>query len=234
MTGSSGPILALDTSTRFGSVAVGSGTSLLAEIVLGSATGHSAALVPAIDAALRWTGLVPRDLAAVAVAGGPGSFTGVRVAAATAKGIVHALDVPLFAFSSLLVAAAGLAELGRPVCALFDARRGDVFAACYGFRDEIKTLLAPEAINIDLLTARLAGVPEPVVVGDGAVLHQAQLATIPGASVIADAAGIPRASALLWLVGAVPEHGAVLDPAAWEPEYLRPSGAERIAAGKAR
>lgn len=227
-----GPVLALDTSTRWGSVAVGDGSQLLAEVVLGSVAGHSGALVPAADAALRWAGLHPRDLKAIVVAGGPGSFTGLRVAAASAKGMAHALGVPLFAFGSLLVAAAGMAGAGRPVCALFDARRRDVFAACYRFEAGVETMLAPQAVSLDVLRGQLRAVANLIFVGDGAWLHREDLEQLPGASVIPPPVGVSRASSLLWLLEIAPALGRVREPADWEPEYLRASGAERIAAAR--
>lgn len=232
MSAPSGPVLALDTSTRWGSVAVGNGSTLLAEVVLGSATGHSGALVPATDAALRWAGLAPTDLEALVVAGGPGSFTGLRVAAATAKGMAHALGIPVFAFGSLLAAAAGAAGMGRPVCAVFDARRREVFAACYAFDSGVDVRLAPCATTVDDLLERLRGVPAPVLVGDGAWLHRTEFEQLPGARVVPAPIGVPRASSLLWLLQMAPELGRVPDIADWEPEYLRASGAERIAAAR--
>lgn len=231
MNSPSGPVLALDTSTQFGSVALGSGGSLVAETLLGVAAGHSGALLPAVDAALRSAGLVPGELAAVVVAGGPGSFTGLRVAAATAKGIVHALGIPLFAYGSLLAAAAGAMSFGRPVCALFDARRRDVFAACYRFGASWETVLEPSALSVDALLERFQGGDAPVFTGHGAELHRAELEQLPGATVAPALLVVPRASALLWLLQTAPELGAVPDAATWEPDYLRPSGAERIAAG---
>src|SRR5690606_1081589 len=143
------PYLAIDTSTALGSVAVGRGSELLAEIVVGVSTKHSESLLPAIDYALRSAGLEPPDLGAVVVAGGPGSFTGVRVAGATAKGFVRALGVPLFAYSGLLALAAAVAAEG-PVCALFDARRGEVYAGCWRFPGDgaVEVIMPPTAAPV--------------------------------------------------------------------------------------
>jgi tRNA threonylcarbamoyladenosine biosynthesis protein TsaB len=134
-----GPLLAIDTSVAAGSVAVGEGARVLAEVSLGVSGQHSTALMPAVDAAVRWAGLTRAELGGVVVAGGPGSFTGLRIGAATAKGIVATLELPLWAYSGLLGAAAGCA-LPAPggtvsVCSLFDARRRDVYAAVYRFEE---------------------------------------------------------------------------------------------------
>lgn len=228
-----GSYLALDSSTGAGSAAVGDATGVVAEVVLRLGAGASATLLPAIDQVVRSAGLSPRDLAGVVIGGGPGSFTGLRIAAATAKGMVQALGVPLFAYSGLLATAVAGWGAAGPVCALFDARRGDVYAACYRFgkAGEVETLLAPTALALDELLARLGPHPPAVFVGEGAVLHRAEIESRTGAAVAPPQLGTPRASALLWLAAAAPELGRVGDAAAWEPEYVRASGAERIAAG---
>jgi len=223
-------VLALDTSTSVGSVAVGAGDRLLAEVVMNVGPGHSSALMPAVDQALRSAGIVPRELAAVVVGGGPGSFTGVRIGAATAKGIVHALGIPLFAYSGLLAAAAGSWGAERPVCALFDARRRDVYAACYRLGVGVEELFGPEALTVDALLERFRGGEVPLFTGEAAVLHREELARELGARVVPAQLAVPRASALLALLAAAPEAGRVPDPARWEPEYVRASGAERMAA----
>lgn len=234
MSAPTGPVLALDTSTATGSVAVGSGGELLTEVALRVDAGHSSALLPAIDYAMRSAGLAARDLRAVVVGAGPGSFTGVRVAAATAKGIVHALGVPMFAFSGLLAIAAASGADGHEVCAVLDARRRDVFAACYRFKRGVEEVFPPEACSLDALLGRFRGIVPPVFAGEGAVLHQDEIKQRLGAPVVPEFVGLPRASALLWLLRTVPEWGMIPDPPAWEPEYLRASGAERIAAAAGR
>ena len=226
----SGPLLALDSSTLVGSAAVGDGTGVLAETVLRVAGGHSSALLPAVDEVLRAAGLRPADLAGVVVGGGPGSFTGLRIAAATAKGIVAGLGVPLYAYSGLLAAAVGGWGAGGAVCALFDARRRDVYAACYRFDGAgVQVVMEPAALAVDQLLDRVADDRPALFVGEGATLHREEIERA-GGRVAPAHVGMPRASALLWLAGSATEMGRVADAAAWEPEYVRASGAERIAA----
>ncbi|MFL5383321.1 MAG: tRNA (adenosine(37)-N6)-threonylcarbamoyltransferase complex dimerization subunit type 1 TsaB [Longimicrobiaceae bacterium] len=228
-----GPVLALDSSTAGGSVAVGVDGRVVAERVLPSAAGASSLLMPAVDEAVRAAGLVPRDLAAVVAAGGPGSFTGLRIAAATAKAVVRALGVPFFAFSGLLATAAAHRREARPVCALFDARNREVFAGCWDFADGgVRELLAPTILSVDaLIDCVRAGSPR--FAGDGAALHAAELEAAFGAGAVLPAADEPPAAGLLWLAWTDPERGRVALPSAWEPDYLRASGAERIAAARA-
>lgn len=229
----SGPVLALDSSTSGGSVAVGVDGRVAAERVLPAAAGASSLLMPAVDEAVRAAGLQPRELAAVAVSGGPGSFTGLRIAAATAKAIVRALGVPLFAYSGLLATAATHRRHGCPVCALFDARNREVFAGCWDFAgDRIDALLPPAIVTVDDVLGRLRG-GSPCFAGDGAALHAAELEAAFGPGAVLPLADEPPAAGLLWLVWTDPERGRVAAPSAWEPEYLRASGAERIAAARA-
>jgi tRNA threonylcarbamoyladenosine biosynthesis protein TsaB len=227
-----GPVLALDSSTAGGSVAVAVEGRIAAERVLPPTAGASSLLMPAVDEAVRAAGLRPRDLAAVVAAGGPGSFTGLRIAAATAKAIVRALGVPLYAYSGLLAAAAAHRRERRAVCALFDARNREVFAGCWSFADGVHELLAPTIVTVDEAADRLRG-ECPLFTGDGAALHAAELQDAFGPGSVRPLADESPAAGLLWLARTVPGLGLVPAPAAWEPEYLRASGAERIAAARA-
>jgi tRNA threonylcarbamoyladenosine biosynthesis protein TsaB len=228
-----GPVLALDSSTAGGSVAVAVDGRRVAERVLPATAGASSLLMPAVDEAVRAAGLSPRDLAAVVAAGGPGSFTGLRIAAATAKAIVRALDVPLFAYSGLLATAAAHRGEGRAVCALFDARNREVFAGCWRFAyGRVLELLPPTILTVDDAIARLRG-EFPLFTGDGTALHAAELEAAFDPGSVRPLADESPAAGLLWLARTVPGLGHVAAPSAWEPEYLRASGAERIAAARA-
>lgn len=223
-----GPVLALDSSNRDAHAAVGVGARVLAAESATAGANASAALLPAVDAAMRAAGVAPARLAAVVVAGGPGSFTGVRIAAATAKGIVAALGAPLFAYSGLLALAAAHRDEEGPVCALFDARNREVYAGCWRFGPGARTVLPVDAFGIDALAERLAGQPVRFA-GEGAVLHRARLEATFGAGCVLDPPRSP-AEGLLWLLADRPEAGRVPAAAAWQPDYLRSSGAERMAA----
>jgi tRNA threonylcarbamoyladenosine biosynthesis protein TsaB len=214
-------------------VAVGVDGRVAAERVLEATVGASSLLMPAVDEAVRAAGLSPRGLAAVVVGGGPGSFTGLRIAAATGKAIARALGVPLFAYSGLMAAAAAHRESRRAVCALFDARNREVFAGCWRFAaDGADELLAPIILKVDDVIPRVRDA-SPLFTGDGAALHRGELEAAFGPDSVAAEAAESPAAALLWLARALPERGRVAQPAAWEPEYLRASGAERIAAARA-
>ncbi len=222
-------------------MALGRSGELLAERLFRSKR-HSGLLIPEIDGLFSATGAESGELAGVVVAGGPGSFTGLRVAAATAKGVARALSIPLHAYSGLLARAAGAWPLARPVCALIDARRRDVYAACYelggkekGRGDgeaQITALMEPAALSLEELMGRFRGQEPPFFTGEGASLHRHELEEELGAAVAPPHLAVPRASALIWLAEVAPELGRIASPSGWEPEYLRPPGAERIRAGK--
>lgn len=218
------PLLALDTSTGLGSVAVGTGERLLAEVVVGVSARHSESLLPGIDYVLRAASVEPRTLGGIVVSGGPGSFTGLRIAAATAKGLCHALGIPLYAYSGLAAAAASAGAADQPVCALFDARRGEVYAACYRFPGyaAVETLMEPTAEKLDAIVARCAEF-EPLYTGDGAERNRAELEAA-GGRVVPPYLAVPRGGALLWLARVMADAGRIPDAAAWEPEYVRAPG----------
>jgi tRNA threonylcarbamoyladenosine biosynthesis protein TsaB len=162
-----GPVLALDSSTLGGSVAVGVDGRVVAERVLPNQAGASGTLLPNADEALRAAGLAPGDVAALVVGGGPGSFTGLRIAAATAKAVVRVRGVPLFAFSGLLGAAAARRGDGRPVCALFDARNREVYPGCWRFEAGVRRRWRSRRSGWDDLVERFRGDP-PLFTGEGA------------------------------------------------------------------
>jgi tRNA threonylcarbamoyladenosine biosynthesis protein TsaB len=120
-------VLALDTSTRVASVAVSDNSIVLAEV---SRATHGADLLLLVDEACRAANIESAALDAIAVGAGPGSFTGLRIGLATAKGLAFAAGRPLWVVSSLAALAAGSGTLGV-VVAVLDARRGQVFAGAF-------------------------------------------------------------------------------------------------------
>ena len=218
--------LAIETSTQLGSIAVGHGRAVLSEVVLGLRVKQSEALLPAIDYALAGARVTKADLTGVIVGGGPGSFTGLRVAGATAKALSRALAIPVFAYSGLAALAASTAHPGV-ICAMFDARRDEVYCASYRFPEfnTIEVLMPPAPRHIeDVLNGAPAS--DILFVGDGA-LRYASAIQGAGARLAPAHFAVPRAAALLWLADIAPASGRVEDLAAWEPLYLRESGAER-------
>jgi tRNA threonylcarbamoyladenosine biosynthesis protein TsaB len=231
--------LALDTSTSVGSVCVGKGSRVVAESVMLGQGAHSADLIPSIGGVLGEAGVGLSELSGLLVGAGPGSFTGVRVAAATVKGLAHALGIPLWAVSSLEAGAAAAdtsaaaldtvseEELTHPRYVLFDARRDRVYGACYrpsggGF----DVLIPPHSTTIgEVLSDDL---PVCVFAGDGALKHADEIRGA-GFTVLPAPLGMPTAAGLLRVVAESPSCEPIEDVARWQPEYLRSSSAERLA-----
>jgi tRNA threonylcarbamoyladenosine biosynthesis protein TsaB len=184
-------LLGFDTATSATAVALrldsGAATEARDDPSLGERPSHTSDLlglaVGLMDgAAVQWSGLE-----AIAVGLGPGTFTGLRVGVATARGLAQSLDLPLIGVSSLHALA--LPALGEsPVLAVLDARRGEVFLAAYtSERDGAQEILEPQARKpeqVPSVLAALAGDP-PRAFGDGAIRYRAQLESA-GALVASD------------------------------------------------
>jgi tRNA threonylcarbamoyladenosine biosynthesis protein TsaB len=219
--------LALDTATALGSVALGNGEQLLAEVVIGDRR-QAAAIAGAIQELLAMAGKRWEDLEGVVLADGPGSFTGLRIGFATAKGLIAARpSLKLRIAPSLMGAAFGAATFFRgPIAAVYDALRGEVFAAVYRFGPEkAEAILEPCLTTPDTLLA-LPVKPE-VAIGDAAILYGDVLRRWTGREAVPPPAGAPRAGALLGLLGVPGATEEVGDPARVEPNYGRLAEAQR-------
>jgi tRNA threonylcarbamoyladenosine biosynthesis protein TsaB len=216
--------LALETSSRLGSVAVGDGARVLAESVLSVQATYSETVLDEASRLLDRVGIGVAQLDGVVVGSGPGSFTGVRIAASLAKGLCFAHDLPLFAYSSLRGLAASVG--GDSICTLFDARRDEVYAATFPDGAASEAAFGPAVLPLSALFDRLDRVEAWTFAGDGALAH-AGIIEARGGRVLPPHLSVPRASSFLWLATTVPEEGRIADRGVWEPEYVRASGAER-------
>jgi tRNA threonylcarbamoyladenosine biosynthesis protein TsaB len=124
-------LLAVDTSTQTGSVAVLDGDILLAEVAVTSVQTHAKRLMPAIDACLEMAGLRIVDCDAFAVTTGPGSFTGLRIGISTVKGLGFATKKPVTSVSTLDALAYQFPSFPHLVCPILDARKGQIYTALY-------------------------------------------------------------------------------------------------------
>lgn len=217
--------LALDTSRALGTVGLGEGERLLAETVIGVRATHSETVLPEVERLFELADRDRAELEAVVVGEGPGSFTGLRIGAALAKGICFGTGRRLHAFSSLSAVAAGTGAEGS-LCVLFQAREDEVYAAGYRAGEPWDADFGPEVAAVDAVLERVGGAGSWTFAGDGAVRHRAVIEEA-GGRVLPVHLGVPRASALLWLLGARPEESRVDAPEGWEPRYVRASGAER-------
>jgi len=219
--------LAIDTATDVASVAVGRDRALLAEITL-AGRRHGAALLPTLTEAARLAGGSLADVGRVVLADGPGSFTGLRIGAATVQGLVRAQPGLAVAAAPSLLAAAWAASRWHagPVAALYDALRGDVFGAVYAFGDRgIETIVPPTLLTVARLRA-LTPTRPMVAVGDGAVRYADDVRDWTGRAPIGPPQGSPRAAALLAVDGLAGGTRPVPDILAYEPDYGRPAEAQ--------
>ncbi len=210
-------VLGIDTATLTAGIAVVEDDRVLAEARHDSRS-RSADLLVAIDEVCRTAGVAPHALDAIAIGAGPGSFTGLRIGMATAKGIAFAAQRPLWAVSSL-AALAWDAHGDAVVCAALDARRGEVFAGCF----RSPTALGPERVMApDALAAwatELAPGAELVFAGDAIDAYPVLSALAERWTPARTPSGV--AVARLALAGA---HVDITTSGA--PTYIRPSEAE--------
>lgn len=217
--------LALETSSPLGGAALARGDRLLAETLLSVRATHSETVLPEVERLLRRCGVEAREIEEVVVGAGPGSFTGVRIAASLSKGLCAATGAPLRAFSSLAAVAAGTG-VADGVCVLVDARRDEVYAAAWAGPPGPEPGQGPLAGPLEEVLMRLGGVEGRTFVGSGAVGARDRIEA-EGGRVLSRLFASPRPTALLRLAEEHPTVGRVADPATWEPEYVRASGAER-------
>jgi tRNA threonylcarbamoyladenosine biosynthesis protein TsaB len=216
--------VALDTATDVASIAVADDGQVRVEVTL-PGRRHAAALLPGVIGALQMLGASLRDVGRVLCADGPGSFTGLRVGLATVQGMVRAHDaITVGTLPSLLATAWGAAPFAAgPVAAVYDALRGDVYAAVYRVAENrVDILMPPVVATLGDLPARL---PQPpgLVVGDASVLDHRTVVEWTGRPPVAAA---PRAAALIVLDGVAGGVVDVPDPAAFAPHYGRPAEAQ--------
>lgn len=221
-------VLGLDTATLQAGVALWRDGAVPAERRR-TVTTHSEALLAMIDEAFAQAALGPAALDAVACGAGPGSFTGLRIGLATAKGLCFALGKPLVLVSSLAALAARAPD-GR-VLATLDAFKGEVYAGVFTVAAGRPTPAGAEAVLApDALVARLSGAPPAFVVGSGAHKYPALAAL---GRLLDDEPG-PRPADVARLGAERLSRGEVDDLATAAPTYIRPSEAELVRTQRAQ
>lgn len=162
-------ILSIDSSALVASVALCEDGNVLAEYTVNNGNTHSETLLPMVESVLGFFSLEIKDIDAFAVSAGPGSFTGVRIGAATLKGLAFGSDKPCIEVSTLEAIAYNLRTHKGLVCPVMNARRGQVYTAVFRSDGENLTRLMPDvAIAIEELDLILANYGEDVrLCGDG-------------------------------------------------------------------
>lgn len=231
-------ILALDSSGLAATVAVveeteAAGAKTVAEYTVNYKKTHSQTLLPMLDEIAKMTELDMETIDAIAVSGGPGSFTGLRIGSATAKGLGLALDKPLIHIPTVDGLAYNLCFTDCIVCPIMDARRNQVYTGIYAFEgDRLCTLEGQMAVAIEELAEKLRGYDKQIIfLGDGVPVHgQALKEVLLNDKRITFAPphmNCQRAAAVGALAIQYYKEGRTETAMEHKPDYLRVSQAER-------
>ena len=222
-------ILAFEPSAKAASVALTENGKLLGESYQNTGMTHSQTLLVMAEDLLKQIGKTAADVTAVAVAAGPGSFTGVRIGVAAAKGFAWAKELPCYGVSTLEAMALSLGIFEGTVCACMDARRAQVYNGLFSVKNgEISRISEDRAISIADLSAELQNIQGPIyLVGDGAELVKRTLTDLPDLILPAEHRRHQRATGVGLAALKQIAAGMDADPNALTPNYLRLSQAER-------
>jgi len=223
-------ILALDSSGLVATVAILEDEQTIAEYTVNYKKTHSQTLLPMLDEIIKMTWFDLNSIDAIAVAGGPGSFTGLRIGSATAKGLGLALNKPLIHIPTVDGMAYNLYGNKGLICPMMDARRNQVYTGIYRFEEEFEIVENQMAISLDELIEKLNQYGEKVTfLGDGVPVYQEQLEKGLTVQYSLAPAHVNRQSAAA--VGTLAmkyyAEGKMETATEHQPDYLRLSQAER-------
>ncbi|MDD3652640.1 MAG: tRNA (adenosine(37)-N6)-threonylcarbamoyltransferase complex dimerization subunit type 1 TsaB [Desulfotomaculaceae bacterium] len=225
-------VLGIESATSVAAAAVVSIDGILAERMVMNKRTHSVNLLPLIKAVLEDAEINHSHLSGIAVSGGPGSFTGLRIGMSTAKALAQIWDLPVAGISTLETLAYPLAGHGRLVCPILNARKKEVYTAVfYRTGRVLNQLVSPMATSIEVLINILKDYSQPVTfLGDGVPEYilrlKESLANL--AWFAPNSAGYPRGAVVAELGLKTFRDGRGISPLQLKPEYVRPSEAEVV------
>ncbi len=223
-------ILAFETSAKAGSVALMKEGKLLGESYSNTGLTHSQTLLKMAEDLLAACGCTPQDVEAVAVAAGPGSFTGVRIGVAAAKGYAWGKEIPCYGVSTLEAMALSLGVYRGIVVGVMDARRNQVYTATFrADAGKLSRLTEDRAISLSELGEELKNLSDPIfLVGDGSILcYNTLQEQVNGLILPPEHRMHQRAAGVALAAEEKHLRGEPCDGAALTPNYLRLSQAER-------
>ncbi len=224
-------ILSIDSSGLVASVALMSDDILVGEYTIHNKKTHSQTLLPMIADMLDMAEIAPAELDCVAVSEGPGSFTGLRIGASTAKGLAWTLGIPIVPVSSLMGLAANITEPGTVVCPIMDARRNQVYYGIYRITGGIPDVVCgPDVAGIETACQKADALGEPVVyLGDGVPVFEEVIRENSTVDIRFAGAGkrYQDAASVAELGRRLYAEGKYVKAADFAPVYLRKSQAER-------
>lgn len=214
----------MDTTGNTLSVALSEDLNIRGELSIHGTKKHSETLLPAMEALLKQVGLDITDVDLIAVSVGPGSFTGIRIGVATAKGLAHAMQKKVAQIDTLEALMQNVFFNGT-VCAIMDARRNQVYAAA---KNGENTIVSSCATEIGELLPRLGSGPV-LFVGDGIDAYKRVIENeLPQSFFAAQSSRYQRASSVCMLGYKKSMAGELADYRQVQANYLRPSQAERL------
>lgn len=226
-------VLAIDSSGLTATVAIVEDDTTIAEFTINYKKTHSQTLLPMIDEMVKMVEADLNTIDAIAVAGGPGSFTGLRIGSATAKGLGLALGKPLIHIPTADVMAYSIYGCEDIICPIMDARRNQVYTGIYQMDgDKLQVLEAQMAVEIDELAKKLCTYGKPVIfLGDGVPVHkdrlEKELMTNYDIAFAPAHMNQQRAAAVGMLGIQYYKEGKTETAMEHKPDYLRVSQAER-------
>lgn len=224
-------ILAIDSSGQVASVAIVTDEAVLAEYSVNYKKTHSQTLLPMVEEVMKMTGTEGKELDAVAVTNGPGSYTGLRIGSSTVKGLAMVWDKPVIPVPTVDTLAANYADYDGLICPLMDARRGQVYTGLYRFTDGRLTAVVPQVCTmLEDILAKVNALGEKVIfLGDGVPVHRQEIAgqvTVPY-TLAPMHRSVQSAASLGYLACTYLREGKTVTATELVPEYLRLSQAER-------
>lgn len=224
-------LLVLESSGLVASVALMEEEKMIGEYTVNFKKTHSQTLLPMVDELVKNIGIDLKDLDGIAISNGPGSFTGLRIGSATAKGLAQALNIPIVPVSTLEALAANLFGTKGIICPMMDARRNQVYTGLYGYEgSRLITYEKPDALPVTEILEKINQNGESVIfLGDGVPVYKNQ---------IEEMVKVPfryapphlnrqRAGAVGTLAVQYFQEGKMESARDHKPDYLRKSQAER-------
>lgn len=224
-------LLAIDSSGMVASVALMTEEKLIGEYTINNKKTHSQTLLPMIDEMMKMIGQEIEEIDGIAIASGPGSFTGLRIGSATAKGLAFALNKPIISVPTLEAIASNVYGTDQLLCPMMDARNNQVFVGLYRYENgQLVTILDQTVLSIDELCAKINELDtKTMFLGDGAQVY----GDIISENVFVTKEFAPaylanqRASAVAMCAIRKYREGKIDTADSHVPEYLRLSQAER-------
>lgn len=224
-------VLGIDTATRVAGTAVAGDDRLICERLIHNLQTHSQNIIPMISQVMNDAGLKPADLHGIAVTGGPGSFTGLRIGMSAAKAMGLALNLPVISVSTLKALAWNLYRAEGMICPILDAKKNEVYTCAYRSGDSgLEEIFSPAALSPGELIGQLEqfGAEKVNFLGDGVPVYRDTIKAALGerAFFAPMINAFPRAGAVAELGLAKLRAGSLADPTFLQPVYLRRSEAE--------